>query len=107
MIKNLPTIENISKLGYYKLFNLRKSLNRRLAERLKALSNAEEESNALKHESTSPKNALEKVDIVFADSKVIELKSEIFVIDTYLSEINKYLEPMLKELQSANQPGNQ
>ena len=105
MIRNLPPINTISKLGYVKLFNLKKSLKSRIAERTRGLKDAEKTSASLKSKLTSPKNALEYADIAFADGKVVELKSEILVLESYLDEVNKFLDPMLEKFNNINQPG--
>ena len=107
MIKNLPPIERISQLGYFNLFKLKKSLKNRLADRRRALKDAETTCQVLKAKHGEPKNALEYADIAFADGKVVELKSEIFVLQTYLDEVNKYLDPMLEQFKNIGQPGNQ
>ncbi|MBQ4541738.1 MAG: hypothetical protein IJA23_02670 [Clostridia bacterium] len=107
MIRKLPPIEQISKLGYFDLYKLRKSLKTRLADRERSLKDAETASVAIKSKFNPPKNALEFADIAFADGKVVELKSEIFVFNTYLDEVNKYLEPMLEQFKNVGQPGNE
>ena len=107
MIRKLPPIEQISKLGYFDLYKLRKSLKTRLADRERSLKDAEAVSAAIKSKFNPPKNALEFADIAFADGKVVELKSEIFVFNTYLDEVNKYLEPMLEQFKNVGQPGNE
>ena len=105
MIKNLPPIEKIKKLGYFDLFKLKKSLKSRLAERVRSLKNAEATSESLKTKLNPPKNALEYSDLALANGKVVEIKSEILVINTFLDEVNKYLDPMLEQLKNASQPG--
>ena len=107
MIKNLPPIERISQLGYSNLFKLKKSLKNRLADRKKTLKDAETTCQTLKSKHGEPKSALEAADIAFANGKVVELKSEIFVLQTYLDEVNKYLDPMLEQFKNIGQPGNQ
>ena len=107
MIRNLPPIEQVSKLGYTKLYKLRKSVKTRLAERIRSLKDAEAASEALKSKHNPPSNALEYADIAFANGKVVELKSEIYVFRTYLDEIDKYLEPMLEQFKNVGQPGNE
>lgn len=106
MIKNLPPIEKIKRLGYFDLFKLKKSLKSRLAERVRSLKDAEATSESLKTKLNPPKNALEYSDLALANGKVVEIKSEILVIKTFLDEVNKYLDPMLEQLKNAAQPGN-
>ena len=107
MIKKLPPIEHVSRLGYFDLYKLRKSLKTRLADRERSLKDAEAASAAIKNKFNPPKNALEFADIAFADGRVVELKSEIFGFIAYLDEVNKYLEPMLEQFKNVAQPGNE
>ena len=107
MIKNLPTLESISTLGYTKLFNLRKSLKSKLSIRERSLKDEILNNEKISAELNSPNSTLTLGDLAVSESQIMKIKSEIMVINIYLGEINKYLEPMLKELHSVGQPGNE
>lgn len=105
MIKNYPDKNSIKFMNYSELLALRKSLKSKIIIRKRALKQAIENKEHLKKLYPEPKNALEHSYVVMAENESVNINAEIVLLNNLLSEVEKYLNPMLEQISNAKQFG--
>lgn len=107
MIKNYPDKNSIKYMNYQELSSLKKSLKNKIIARKRILKESIENKEKILQKYSNPKNALEHSYVVMAENEPININSEVVLLTTLLSEVEKYLNPMLNQIANAKQFGEE